>query len=130
VRGIPRVLGSPACGEGPFARHGVPLWNGHRIGALVALGVIPLGAVFWWGFALPLPPRFALARAILIVASWCSLAWAPSTTGARGMWHRRRPTAIRADPPRRLPVRVALAGRPPHVAKAPLPGAGEARMQS
>ena len=94
-RGIPRLFGFPAYGEGPFEQHGiattipllvcfllvcvleiaagVPLWSGRRIGALLAFGAIPLGAIFWWGFALPLPPLFALARTILIVAAWKSL---------------------------------------------------------
>ena len=94
-RGIPRLFGFPAYGEGPFEQHGiqttiplllafffvcllevaagVPLWSGRRTGALLALGVIPLGAVFWWGFALPIPPLLAVARAILIAASWRSL---------------------------------------------------------
>ena len=94
-RGIPRLFGFPAYGEGPFEQHGIattipllvcfllvcvleiaagiPLWSGRRIGALLAFGAIPLGAIFWWGFALPIPPLFALARTILIVASWKSL---------------------------------------------------------
>jgi hypothetical protein len=31
------------------------------------------GALFWWGFALPLPPIFALVRTILIVLGRQSL---------------------------------------------------------
>lgn len=94
-RGIPRLFGFPAYGEGPFEQHGitttipllfafflvcvleiaagVPLWSGRKIGALLALGAVPFGAVFWWGFALPFPPLFALARTVLIIASWRSL---------------------------------------------------------
>ena len=94
-RGIPRLFGFPAYGEGPFEQHGlpttiplllaffavclvevaagVPLWSGRRIGAVLAIATIPFGAVFWWGFALPIPPLLALARAILIVSSWRSL---------------------------------------------------------
>jgi hypothetical protein len=43
------------------------LWRGRRRGAVLALGLVPVGAVFWWGFALPYPPMAALARTVLIV---------------------------------------------------------------
>jgi hypothetical protein len=94
-RDIPMVMGFPAYGRGPFERHGIPstvplisaflavcvleavagawLWGGHRGGAILALCLVPAGAIFWWGFALPFPPLFALARTALIVASWRSL---------------------------------------------------------
>lgn len=93
--GIPRLFGFPAYGEGPFEHHGipttlplliafllvsmfeiaagVPLWSGRRVGALLAIGLIPFGAVFWWGFALPIPPLMALVRVALIALSWRSL---------------------------------------------------------
>src|SRR5690349_5914964 len=93
--GVPRLLGFPAYGEGPFEQRGlattvpllvafflvcvvevaagVPLWSGRKIGALLAIGVIPVAAVFWWGFALPIPPLLALTRAALIALSWRSL---------------------------------------------------------
>jgi hypothetical protein len=35
--------------------------------------VLPLGAVYWWGFALPIPPVLALVRTALIVAAWHDL---------------------------------------------------------
>jgi hypothetical protein len=94
-RGIPRVLGFPAYGEGPFERHGLPttvplltgfllvcvlegvaglyLWGGHRSGAILALALLPAGAIFWWGFALPIPPLFAVVRTVLILLSWRTL---------------------------------------------------------
>ena len=94
-RDIPMVMGFPAYGRGPFEQHGlkstVPLlagfllvcvlegvagwllWGGHRSGAILAIAVLPLGAVYWWGFALPIPPMFALVRTILIVAGWQGL---------------------------------------------------------
>lgn len=94
-RGIPRVMGFPAFGEGPFERHGIPttvpllagfmfvcilegvagwsLWGGHRFGAILALALLPAGAVFWWGFALPIPPILAVVRTILILLAWRSL---------------------------------------------------------
>ena len=91
-RGIPFIMGFPAYGRGPFERIGlsttVPLlalfllvctleavaggllWNGDTIGAILALVLVPLGAIFWWGFALPIPPIFALIRTVLIVLNW------------------------------------------------------------
>lgn len=94
-RGIPYVMGFPAYGGGPFERHGIRttvwlvsafllvcvlefvagwlLWGGHRSGAILALALLPFGALFWWGFALPIPPITALARTILILLSWRSL---------------------------------------------------------
>ncbi len=94
-RDIPYVMGFPAYGRGPFERVGIPttvpllaafllvctlegvagwwLWGGYREGAILALALIPVGAIFWWGFALPIPPIFALVYTILIALSWQSL---------------------------------------------------------
>ena len=92
---LPIVMGFPAYGRGPFEAHGlqstVPLltgflvvcilegvagwllWGGHRSGAILALALLPAGAIYWWGFALPIPPLFALVRTVLIVAGWTQL---------------------------------------------------------
>jgi hypothetical protein len=89
------VMGFPAYGRGPFEDHGVPttvplllgflavcvlegvagwlLWSGSTTGAILALAALPFGAVFWWGFALPFPPIFAIARTALILAAWRDL---------------------------------------------------------
>jgi hypothetical protein len=94
-RDIPMVLGFPAYGRGPFEAHGIRstvpllagflvvcvmeglagwlLWGEHRSGAILAIAVLPLGAVYWWGFALPIPPVLALVRTALIVAAWHDL---------------------------------------------------------
>jgi hypothetical protein len=94
-RDIPYIMGFPAYGRGPFERHGlettVPLlvgflvvclleglagwlvWRGKRRGAILALLLLPAGAVYWWGFALPFPPLFAIARTLLIMRRWNSL---------------------------------------------------------
>lgn len=94
-RGIPRVMGFPAYGAGPFERHGisttVPLltgfllvcaaeaaagwlvWGGHKSGAVLALALLPFGIAFWWGFALPIPPILAIVRTALIVLAWRAL---------------------------------------------------------
>ena len=92
---IPYVMGFPAYGRGPFEAHGISstvpllagfllvcvlegvagwlLWGGHQSGAILALAVLPFGAIYWWGFALPIPPLFAVARTVLIIAGWQSL---------------------------------------------------------
>lgn len=94
-RDIPFIMGFPAYGGGPFERHGLHttmpllagfllvcilegfagwlLWEGQRSGAILALVLLPAGAVYWWGFALPIPPIFAVVRTILIVLNWQSL---------------------------------------------------------
>jgi len=94
-RPIPRVFGYPAYGEGPFEQHGWPtspllisaflavclleavaatsLWGGHKLGAVLALVALPLGVIFWWGFALPIPPILAVIRTMLLVLGWRSL---------------------------------------------------------
>jgi hypothetical protein len=94
-KGLPMMMGFRAFGGGPFERQGIHtmqtllalfagvcflecvagllLWNGSKQGALLALGLLPVGAVFWWGFALPFPPVFALLRTILILFAWRTL---------------------------------------------------------
>jgi hypothetical protein len=46
------------------------LWNGQRSGALLQFGLLPVEAVCWYGFALPIPPILALARVILVALAW------------------------------------------------------------
>jgi hypothetical protein len=94
-RDIPTIMGFPAYGGGPFERHGIHstvwllaaflvvcvlegvagwlLWGGHKAGAVLALALVPVGAVFWWGFALPVPWALAFVRTILILFSWRNL---------------------------------------------------------
>lgn len=94
-RGIPLVMGFPAYGAGPFEQHGLPttiplvlgfllvcileavagwlLWGGHRAGAILALALLVPGAVYWWGFDLPIPPIVAIVRTILIMVNWSRL---------------------------------------------------------
>lgn len=93
-RGVPLVLGYPSYGGGAFERLGIPttvplllaflvvcvldlvagvlVWQEQRSGAVLSLALLPLGAVFWWGFDLPYPPVLALARTILTVLAWNS----------------------------------------------------------
>lgn len=94
-RGILYVMGFPAYGKGPFERIGIQssvpllsaflavcvlecvagwlLWNGARTGAILSLALLPFGAIFWWGFALPFPPIFATVWTVLIVLNWQQL---------------------------------------------------------
>lgn len=94
-RDIPIVMGFPAYGRGPFERAGIPttvpllaaflivcileavagflLWGGYRSGAVLALVLLPIGAFFWWGFDLPIPPIFALIWTIIILLNWQAL---------------------------------------------------------
>ena len=46
------------------------LWNGQRSGALLQFALLPVEAVFWYGFEIPIPPFLALARVILVVLAW------------------------------------------------------------
>lgn len=43
--------------------------RGHRAGAPLALALLPVEAVFWYGFALPIPVVLGAARAGLLVAA-------------------------------------------------------------
>jgi hypothetical protein len=92
---IPFVMSFPAYGRGPFERVGIPtsvpllaafllvcileavagtlLWGGYRSGAILTLALLPAGALFWWGFALPIPPMFAIVWSVLILVSWQTL---------------------------------------------------------
>jgi hypothetical protein len=92
---LQRPAGCGRDGRGLFERAGIPtsvpllaafllvclleavagflLWRGSMAGAVLALVLLPLGRVFWWGFALPIPPIFALVWTILIFLSWQAL---------------------------------------------------------
>jgi hypothetical protein len=52
---------------------GVLLWDGQRSGAVWQLAILPIEAVFWYGFALPIPPVFALVRVVLVLLAWRQL---------------------------------------------------------
>ena len=49
------------------------VWQGSRTGAVLSLALLPIEAVFWIGFALPIPWVFGVARVALLAAAWKSL---------------------------------------------------------
>ena len=49
------------------------LWGGSKDGAVIALALLPVEAVFWIGFALPIPWLLGAARVVLIVLAARSL---------------------------------------------------------
>ena len=52
---------------------GVLLWNGQRAGAILQFAILPVEAIFWYGFALPIPPLFAIVRVVLVLLAWRGL---------------------------------------------------------
>ena len=53
------------------------LWEMRKAGAVLNLGLLPVEAVFWIGFALPVPWLFGIARVALVALSW------PELSGSR-----------------------------------------------
>ena len=49
------------------------LWQGERLGALLALALLVPDAIFWWGFDLPYPPLIAIGSVAAIALAWNSL---------------------------------------------------------
>jgi hypothetical protein len=49
------------------------VWNASRTGAVLTLVLLPLEAVFWFGFDLPIPKAIGLVRVILLVVGWSAL---------------------------------------------------------
>ena len=45
------------------------LWRGSRAGVVVAVATIPVEALFWYGFALPIPPLLTPVRVVLVIAA-------------------------------------------------------------
>ena len=64
-------LFAAVCAIDAFAA--VLLWNGERTGAYLLIAMLPVGAIFWAGFALPIPPLLALARVVLLILGWSAL---------------------------------------------------------
>jgi len=90
------IYGYPTYGRGHFERYGIPstvpllfaflavcvlelvaawlLWGGRVSGGVLALALVPVGAVFWWGFDLPFPPVLVAVSTLLILIGWRTLA--------------------------------------------------------
>ncbi|WP_448811447.1 hypothetical protein [Agromyces bauzanensis] len=49
------------------------VWEGSRIGAILSLALLPVEAVFWIGFDLPIPWLLGAARVVLLLLAWTSL---------------------------------------------------------
>ncbi|WP_377642338.1 hypothetical protein [Oryzobacter terrae] len=52
---------------------GLLLWRGRRSGAVLNLALLPVEAVFWVGFALPVPWLLGVARVVLVARAWRGL---------------------------------------------------------
>ena len=61
------------------ASSGRLLWARRKAGAVLNLGLLPVEAVFWVGFALPVPWLFGIARVALVSLSWPGLNWTART---------------------------------------------------
>lgn len=55
------------------ASSGWLLWKERRAGAVLNLGLLPVEAVFWIGFALPVPWLFGIVRVALVSLAWPEL---------------------------------------------------------
>lgn len=55
------------------ASSGLELWKGRKRGGALNLALLPVEAVFWTGFALPIPVVVGLARVALVLVSWKDL---------------------------------------------------------
>jgi len=49
------------------------VWNGSKAGAVLSLALLPIEAVFWLGFALPIPWVLGAARVVLLLLGWKSM---------------------------------------------------------
>ena len=49
------------------------MWEMRKAGAVLNLGLLPVEAVFWIGFALPVPSLFGIARVALVSLAWPEL---------------------------------------------------------
>jgi hypothetical protein len=49
------------------------VWRRRRRGAVLALVLLPVSAVLWWGFALPVGAVLGVLGAVLIVLGWPAL---------------------------------------------------------
>lgn len=63
---------------------GLLLWKRRRAGAVLNMALLPAEAVFWIGFALPIPWLFGIARVALVSLAWRELSRSREhTTGGK-----------------------------------------------
>jgi hypothetical protein len=94
-RDLPMIFGFRAYGGGFFEQRGIMttiplliaflvvnilevvagglLWTGARSGAILGFALLPVGGIFWLGFALPFGPPMAIASSILVLLNWSDL---------------------------------------------------------
>jgi hypothetical protein len=58
------------------------LWKLRKAGAVLNLGLMPIEAFFWIGFALPVPWLFGIARVALVCLAWPELSGSRRTATA------------------------------------------------
>jgi hypothetical protein len=49
------------------------VWNSSTAGGVLTAVLLPVEALFWFGFDLPIPKAMGLARAALLVVGWSAL---------------------------------------------------------
>jgi hypothetical protein len=49
------------------------VWDESKVGAVLALVLLPVEVVFWVGFALPIPWLIGVARVAFLALAWNSL---------------------------------------------------------
>jgi hypothetical protein len=57
----------------PLIVSGWLLWQRRGAGVVIGLGLLPIEAVFWLGFALPGPLVLGIARLALLVNAWSAV---------------------------------------------------------
>jgi hypothetical protein len=49
------------------------VWNASRPGAVLTLILLPVEALFWFGFDLPIPKAIGVVRIVLLAIGWSAL---------------------------------------------------------
>ena len=49
------------------------VWKASKLGGVLTLGLLPVEALFWLGFDLPIPKVIGVARVVLLTLGWTSL---------------------------------------------------------
>ncbi len=49
------------------------VWNGSGAGVVITLIVLPIEAVFWFGFDLPIAKLIGVVRLVLLIVGWLAL---------------------------------------------------------